>query len=131
MTEPDTFKVMELPVPVSKNVWQRGHWTFRRRIKKRWEAYVWAWVNTPPRMKRPVDHVTVHLYVKWDKPGPLPDSINLDMAHECIADGLVKAGIIPDDQTQYSRGHFRIVRVPKGQGQTLATVTVVDTINQD
>lgn len=67
--------------------------------------------------------VTVHMNVQWDKPGVLPDWINLDMAHECVADGLVKCGIILDDAGRaYQRGTFSIERVPKGKGRTVMTV---------
>ena len=114
-----------MPMPTSKNIWQRMHWAARGRIKRQWETLVWAQLNAEPRMPRPVVSVTVDLFVEWDKPGPLPDHHNLDMAHECIADGLVKAGILADDADGvYQRGGFEIVRVSKGEGQTVVTIEV-------
>jgi hypothetical protein len=100
-------------LPLSKNVWQaatNGGMQRRRRIKKMWEEVVWGEVNRYPRMPRPVDSVRCDLVVSWNKRGPLPDDINLEMAFECIADGLVKAGIIVDDQHQFVRGTISIVR---------------------
>ena len=116
-------RTLVMPVPTSKNVWQRIHWAHRGRIKDQWETSVWAQVNERPRCQRPVSLVTAHLDIHWDKPGPLPDFHNLDMAHECVADGLVKAGILADDAGGvYMRGTFKITRVPAPQGNTIVTL---------
>ncbi len=48
-------------------------------------------------MPRPLEQVRCTIEVVWDKKGVLPDPINLEMAIECVADGLVEAGIIRDD----------------------------------
>lgn len=97
----------------------------RSRIKKDWESQVWAQVNTFPRWPRNVASVTVNLVVFWDRPGPLPDHHNLDMAHECIADGLVKANILHDDaKGVYQRGTFSIVRAPRNTGRCQADVVL-------
>jgi hypothetical protein len=62
-------------------------------------------------MPRPLDSVTCHIIVVWNKRGPLPDFHNLEMAFECIADGLVKAGIIRDDSGfQFQRGTMQVLR---------------------
>ena len=54
--------------------------------------------------------VRCSIAVAWNKRGPLPDEINLEMAFEAIADGLVKAGIIADDSgKQFVRGDPRKV----------------------
>ena len=107
-------------LPESKNVWQRLHWSKRSRIKREWEEWVWACVNEMPRMPRPLDSVTCHVVVLWQKKGPLPDCHNLEMAFEVIADGLVKAGIIRDDSgEQFVRGSLKLIR---GDGSTLVTL---------
>jgi len=114
-------RAIEIPlVPTSKNVWQRCHWAKRGSIKKAWHEEVWAGVNIRPRLPRPVGSVTCSMHVFWDKPGVLPDHHNLDMVHECVADGLVEAGILTDDAGGvYHRGSFGIERVKKGQGRTV------------
>jgi hypothetical protein len=112
-----------LPLPVSKNVWQRMHWAKRNRIKREWHELVWAQVNASPRWPRPAGSVTVDIAVEWDKRGPLPDHHNLEMAFECVADGLVQAGIIADDSgTQFVRGGLTLRRAA-GVGRTVACVT--------
>lgn len=114
------FSIPEMPL--SKNVWQRLHWAKRGRIKAEWERWVWGLVNEHPRMPRPIASVRCDVVVGWDKPGPLPDPQNLaGMAHEVIADGLVKAGIIADDSMdargvpQYEQG---TTQVNRGNGAT-------------
>jgi hypothetical protein len=114
-----------LAVPVSKNVWQRQHWRRRYATKRRWEDQIWAQVNERPRCPRPAVAVTADVMVYWDKPGVLPDHHNLDMVHEVVADGLVKAGILEDDAGGvYERGAFAIERVKKGKGRTVVTLHV-------
>ena len=46
-------RILKLPLPISKNRWQRFHWSTRGRIKQAWHGGVWAWVNIKPRMERP------------------------------------------------------------------------------
>jgi len=107
-------------LPESKNVWQRMHWAKRSKIKVAWEEQVWGMVNEMPRMPRPLDSVRCDIVVFWDKPGPLPDHHNLEMAFEVVADGLVKAGIIRDDSgEQFVRGSLKLIR---GDGSTLVTL---------
>lgn len=107
-------------MPESKNVWQRMHWAKRNKIKAAWEEQVWGCVNEMPRMPRPLDSVTCHITVFWDKRGPLPDHHNLEMAFEVVADGLVKAGIIRDDSgEQFKRGSLHLLR---GNGETVVTL---------
>ena len=101
--------------PTSKNPWTRMHWSKRAEIKQEWESFVWAFVNEKPRMPRPLPHVRCDVVVGWDKPGPFPDNLNLEMAFECIADGLVKAGIIPNDRTEFERGTLGLTH---GSGET-------------
>ena len=104
-------------LPESKNVWQRLHWAKRNRIKQEWHEHVWAGVNeAPKRMPRPLESVTCYVVVWWDKPGPLPDHHNLEMAFEVIADGLVHAGIIRDDSgDQFVRGSLILMRGDKAE----------------
>lgn len=118
-------KVLVIPrLPVSKNVWQRCHWAKRNRIKQTWHAFVWGLVNEAPRMPRPLPQVKCRVVVYWDKGGPLPDWHNLHMAHECIADGLVRAGILADDSNgQYLEDGVGVVKAPKGEGRTEAFLT--------
>lgn len=118
-------RVLELPVPVSKNVWQRQHWAARNRTKGAWHSMVWGLMNEAPRIVKAAGQATVHLVVFWDKPGPMPDHHNLDMAHECVADGLVRAGfLVDDDQGRYQRGLFTITRATRGLGGTVALVVL-------
>lgn len=110
------IKHFNIPMlPVSKNVWHggsRGSAMRRHRIKMDWEEQVWAGVNTAPRMPRRVASVKVHSIIYWNKRGVLPDHHNLDMLHECTADGLVKAGILKDDADGvYERGEQSLLRV--------------------
>ena len=104
----------EVPMlPTSKNVWVNLHWAERAKIKAEWREQVWGIVNQHPRLPRPAIRVTVTAVVGWNKPGPLPDQINLEMLHEVVADSLTKklgCGIIPDDQTQYVAGKITLMR---------------------
>ncbi len=114
--------------PTSKNVWQRMHEQPRARIKKVWEKAVWAHVNIAPRLPRPASRVTCTATVEWGKPGPLPDWHNLEMLHECVADGLVKAGILRDDANgAYVAGDIEVKRStpPRGvipQNESITTI---------
>lgn len=102
-------------LPVSKNPWTRMHWSRRASVKKAWEAEVWAQVNTAPRMPHLLPAVSCSILVLWGKKGPLPDHHNLEQAHECVADGLVKARVIADDSGgQYVRESLT-VRRPAGE----------------
>lgn len=97
------------------------HWGARERVKKEWWEFVWALVNTRPRLPRGAVQVRCDAIVGWDKRGPLPDWHNLEMLHEVVADGLVTIGIIADDaQGAYIAGDI-ITR--RGDGQTVLKFT--------
>ena len=117
----ERIRYFDVPMlPESKNQWQRMHWAKRQRIKEAWEEMVWGYVNKTPRMPRPLDSVRCSLIVCWNKPGPLPDHHNLEMGFECVADGLVKAGIIRDDSgMQFVRGQLTLC---PGDGSTLVVL---------
>ena len=102
-------------LPTSKNEWVKLHWAKRAALKREWVDAIFAAVNSKPRLRRPAIRVAVSARPMWNKRGPLPDFHNLEMLHECVADGLVDCGILKDDsQGSYGAGSIVPVRSELG-----------------
>ncbi|HEY8477094.1 MAG TPA: hypothetical protein VIN09_09555 [Chloroflexota bacterium] len=88
--------------PRSFNQFVRLHWARRRKIVELWrqEVAVAAAKAGRPRFERAV----VRLRLFYDR-RPLPDWDNAQSAaSKVILDGLVRAGVLPDDEARYVRG---------------------------
>jgi Holliday junction resolvase RusA-like endonuclease len=84
------YKVMIEDVPPSLNKWSRMHWTKSRKIKKFWEETVqWMFAGIK-QFKNPVVRIRYSFDTKRrrDKDNYTP---------KFIMDGLVKSGVIKDD----------------------------------
>ena len=88
--------------PRSLNQLLRLHWARRRELMELWrhEVVVAAAKAGRPRFERAV----VRLRLFYDR-HPIPDWDNaLAAASKVVLDGLVSAGVLPDDAARYVRG---------------------------
>jgi crossover junction endodeoxyribonuclease RusA len=89
-------------VPPSLNVWARSTTYPQARAKKGWEQAVWALVNERGnRCPRPLAHAELLACITF-RQRRRRDAENFGAClWKFTCDGLVKAGIIPDDTPQY------------------------------
>lgn len=95
------------------NLNQRMHWTQRAKITKavRHEVMVRCRAARIPKAK----HVTVQLVYR-PRDRRRRDASNLTATHKPIMDGIVDAGIIPDDTPAYVTEHMPRIEPPvKGE----------------
>jgi len=112
-------------LPPSNNVYLRLHWAKQQRVKQDWERWIWALVNqSKNRCPRPLGRVEIRavcffpLHRRRDR-----DNFTATLA-KFVQDGLVKAGIIPDDDA--SRCVFHPVQIMSGdEAETVLTIEEV------
>lgn len=122
----------DMPYPVSKNKWNRAHWASRERVIKSWASDI-GWLVKKHRIPKALPQVRVDLEVVCRRSGALPDPQNvIGQPHECIADALVKAGVLVDDGARaatgyvwpYVQGSLKLRRViDREQPKTIVTVS--------
>lgn len=85
----------------SMNRTLRMHWAERHYVVQSLQSEAWAAANTKgkraPRYKVPV---TVEFRPFVDR-GPLPDTDALGFVAKSVLDGLVNAGVLPDDSPEW------------------------------
>jgi crossover junction endodeoxyribonuclease RusA len=113
MTEPEVFElkvslINEKP-PLSAN--QREHWTVKAGLTKRVREEV-AWRARAAKIGRQ-DHVVVQLhYAPQDK--RRRDASNLMATQKPGVDGLVDAGVVPDDTARWVTELMPVIHEPNG-----------------
>ena len=80
-------------LPKSPNQLLGAHWTVRANHAKRWERLVWGYV-WPHKPKEPLKKAKVTFIRHSIR---VMDADNLRSSFKCVADSLVKLGIIADD----------------------------------
>jgi len=93
-------KWTEIEIPEHKAVswnslYSQGHWTERKKLADQIHEYVWAYTPDVKKIKGKVD-IAITAYYK-DKRRHDSDNV----ASKLYIDGLVKAGILEDDDTRY------------------------------
>lgn len=116
---------MKITLPItapSLNDWYSGkHWSFRQKVKNLWREEVGLLCmqkKIKPITKFPVKISTITYFT--DRRGR--DSINWATAAKLAEDGLVKQGILPDDNTKYVKGHY--VEVVEGHDKNETVITI-------
>ncbi|MEJ6549861.1 hypothetical protein PQI66_09925 [Corynebacterium sp. USCH3] len=88
------------------NLNQRLHWRKKAAITR--ELRREAWVRARGMRLGLYPHITVTLH--WQAPDRRRrDSINPTPTHKALVDGLVDAGVIPDDTPQYVTEHMPVI----------------------
>lgn len=76
-------------------IYSQGHWTTRKKLADQIHEYIWAYAPNVDKISGKVDiSITAHYKHKRRH-----DSDNV--ASKLYIDGLVKAGILEDDDTRY------------------------------
>jgi hypothetical protein len=91
--EPGKLTVIIYDVPPSLNVWHGMHWSKKSKVKKQWGNMLIVLLRGYRRIERPMVRITYHYDLERDR-----DKDN--MTPKFIMDGLVKSGIIRDDNTK-------------------------------
>ena len=101
-----TYSIEISDVPPSLNTYLRLHWSAQQRLKQEWECYVRALVNEHGnRCPRPLERVELRA-VLFFPVRRRRDSDNYGSTlWKFVFDGLVKAGIIPDDDATRCAGY--------------------------
>lgn len=93
--------VIRFPRPdVPLNLNHRDHWSVRAKRTKAWRRTAWAeaFSQVPPPRTQPRSLVTVSIPVVGNR---RRDAANLSPTVKPIVDGLVDAGLWPDDTGEY------------------------------
>jgi Holliday junction resolvase RusA-like endonuclease len=85
-------------IPPTQNELRRMHYQTIAKEKKSWERIIWAIVKE--QKIQPVNTVLV-TYEFWFKDRRRRDADNYAASAKMLQDGLVKAGILPDDNFEY------------------------------
>lgn len=112
-----TFEI-PLKTPSLNQWYSGGHWSKRKKVADEWHDAVWA-VMREKKIKPITDFpisVTYRFYMKR-----LLDPSNTITAPKLIEDGLVKAGIIPDDTARYI-GRIVLDAPEKGNDRVVVTI---------
>jgi Holliday junction resolvase RusA-like endonuclease len=88
--EPGKLTVIIYDVPPSLNDWHGMHWAAKAKVKRQWEELLIALLSGCRCVEKPEVRITYHYDLQRDR-----DKDN--MAPKYIMDGLVKAGVIHDD----------------------------------
>lgn len=93
-------------VTLSLNKWYAGsHWAKRKQVADLWHDTIWKICRIDkiePIAKFPVTIITKSYFKSKRK----KDVSNLFPANKLAEDGLVKAGILPDDTVEYVERHI-------------------------
>lgn len=85
-------------VPPSLNVWQRMHWSERRRLKEEWEWEIFALCNGMPKGN---SHIIIEADIYFDTVRRR-DITNFEATvWKLTNDALVNAKVVPDDTHEY------------------------------
>jgi hypothetical protein len=95
--EPGKLTIVIYDVPPSLNVWDKWHYMKKAEVKKQWEELIGALLSGKKRIKRAFDKpiVRITFYYNIDR-----DRDKDNMAPKWIMDGLVKAGVLKDDNSK-------------------------------
>jgi len=80
-------------IPPSLNDWQGMHWAAKAEAKRQWEDMLRVLLRKCKRIERPIVRITYYPDIERDR-----DKDNY--APKWIMDGLVKSGVIRDDNTK-------------------------------
>lgn len=118
--------VITIPlVAPSLNMWYAGtHWSKRNKLAQEWHTAIWAICKVDkiqPITTFPVEIATTSVFRTRHK----RDVDNCVPANKLAADGLVLAGILPDDTQKYVNRHvINPSQYGQKKDQTIITITV-------
>lgn len=101
--QPITLEFRQPVPPISINALKGKHWAVSERATKPWGEATWAHlrnhlIRTGEARGRPV---TVQVELRFRKPGRRdPHNYTGTVVKACI-DGIVRAGLVPDDTAEY------------------------------
>lgn len=120
--------MITLTIPLtapSLNKWYAGgHWSIRKKTATLWHTEViWACklAKIKPIIKFPVK-ITTHSFFKTKR---RRDVSNTATAPKLIEDGLVEAGIMPDDNLEYVVSHTLLMTIGHDKNETVITIEEV------
>lgn len=94
--------ILRIPLaPPSLNLFYAGQfWAVRKKLADDWHEAVWA-VCKEMKIKKITEFPINILTQSFFKSKKVRDTDNTMLANKLVCDGLVGAGIIPDDNTKY------------------------------
>lgn len=93
---------LPLPQKISGNsVYAGMHWSKRKKLADDFHLAVWASVRQQKII--PWKDFPAKVHYQYHLSGRMPDISNLGLMTKLVEDGLVKAGIFPDDSYKYIR----------------------------
>lgn len=114
--------ILEIPVPLAKNPLSlngRMHWRTKAGHTKQWRGYA-ALRAMHVKPMRACD-VTLTWYVTDHR---RRDEDNLYLLIKALCDGIVDAGVVPDDTAEYMNKRCRIELAPHGCKTAYMTLTI-------
>lgn len=112
--------------PCSAN--DRDHWRVKAgkvadvRAAARY-AVACGWSDTTGALPNGADHIRVGLlYVPRDRRRRDPDNLVVPL-FKALVDGIVDAGIVPDDTPRYVTRDFPVIAEPDGDPRLILTIT--------
>jgi len=91
--EPGKLTVIIYDIPPSLNDWHGMHWAAKAKVKKQWESLLIVLLRGCKRVEKPVVRITYYPDIERRR-----DKDN--MTPKFIMDGLVKSGVIMDDNSK-------------------------------
>ena len=107
--------------PPSANLYIRHHWATRAKLRDEWHLAVWALCNEA--RVTPLDICTINctVYFKDQRRRDEPNfRLTLD---KLVLDGLVRCGIIPDDDPSHVTSFVVTLDTDKGNPRTEISIT--------
>ncbi|HML33823.1 hypothetical protein [Sporomusa sphaeroides] len=91
--EPGKLTIIIYDIPPSLNDWHGMHWAAKTKVKKQWENMLIVLLRGYKRVEKPVVRITYYPDIERRR-----DKDN--MTPKWIMDGLVKSGVIQDDNAK-------------------------------
>lgn len=104
------------------NANDRAHWTRRKFLTGNWRKAS-GFAARAARVKPFAGQVDITIRIHKAKPGGRWDPHNLMPTGKAAIDGLVDAGVLPDD----SRTYLRVTSIEAGESRTRNAITLVIT----
>ena len=125
MKKPKVY-TLEIPLtPPSINLYQHFHWARKRLVKQEWTEWVWALVNQQGRKLKGCKQVHVSATIYFPR-GARRDPQNYAATlYKFLDDGLVQAGVIPDDTAEYISHDEPVLTVDEHGPATLIRLEVL------
>ncbi len=117
---------LDIPdTPPSINLYQHWHWAKKRKVKAEWVEWVWALVNQQGRKLKGCKQVHVGATIYFPRAARRDPQNYAATLYKFLDDGLVQAGVIPDDTAEYISHDEPVLAVDKKGAATVIKLEVL------